>query len=238
MFTKCLDVSHYQGAIRWSRVAAAGYKLVFIKATQGTRFVDPLFLKNKDGAQDAGLLVVPYHFISAEPADLQAGHFINITKLKIKSPCMLDWERLDGKMPPINVVEAFGDNTKTQTGRDPLVYHGLYELSSPKINAWPWFVPKWGSVPSTKWLFWQYTDREIVDGITNPADADKFAGTLEDLIDWHRFGHLPAGFAASSVLENIKHIQRVLGVVDDGIFGPESRARLNENLRSAGQQEF
>jgi lysozyme len=193
MFNKCLDVSHNNGPIKWSQVKAAGYRLAFIKATQGTKFVDPQFSKYMDGAKDVDILTVPYHFINIEPADLQAAHFINIAKLKAGSVCMLDWERNNDVLPQIRLVEALGENIRLQTGRDPVIYHGLYELSSKKINAWPWFVPKWGKQPAMKWLFWQDTAKQRVPGIVGDVDHDDFNGTEDELVSWYNNGTLPAG---------------------------------------------
>jgi len=193
MFDKCLDISHNNGKILWSKVAGAGYRLVFVKATQGTKFVDPEYDTNEEKATDNEIMVVPYHFINAEPADLQAANFIEATELAKGDAYMLDWERLNNTMPPIRLVEALGDNLRQQTGRDPLVYHGLYELSSKKINAWPWFVPKWGKEPKMKWLFWQDTDSMLVPGITGHVDRDKFMGGEDELVDWYNTGALPVG---------------------------------------------
>ena len=59
---RIIDVSHHNGAIDWPAVAGAGIALAFIKATQGTRFIDPKFRRNRCDAERAGVLVVPYIF--------------------------------------------------------------------------------------------------------------------------------------------------------------------------------
>jgi lysozyme len=191
MRTQCLDVSHHQGPIKWSRVRAAGYRCVFIKATQGHKFVDPMYVKNVDGAMDAGFAVIPYHFIDSSPADLQAGHFLQVGGLQRKLPCMLDWERVNNRLPPISIVEKMIDNLIIATDRAPVIYHGLHELSSKKINACPWFVPKWGPEPKVKWLFWQDTDKAQVDGIRGNVDHDWFNGSWDELERWFMRGDLP-----------------------------------------------
>src|SRR6185503_1455334 len=50
-----IDVSHYQGRIDWPVVAASGPRFVFLKATEGVRYVDPTYSRNKLGAERAGL---------------------------------------------------------------------------------------------------------------------------------------------------------------------------------------
>ena len=77
-FDGVIDVSHHNGAIDWPAVAGAGIALVFVKATQGARFVDPTFERNRTAAAAAGVLVVPYHFIDGTDPEQQAEHFITI----------------------------------------------------------------------------------------------------------------------------------------------------------------
>lgn len=187
-----IDVSHWNGTIKWGKVYDAGYKFVFIKATQGTRFVDRMFWKNAKAAHDAGLLTIPYHFINHEPPDLQAAHFAETAKLRQGHSSMLDWERHDGRMPDIKIAQAMGEAIIHQTRRHPVMYHGLYEVSNKTINSWPWFVPKWGPEPrNVKWLFWQDSATKQVPGINGDCDHDWFNGSEEELRDWYENGTLP-----------------------------------------------
>ena len=48
-----IDVSHYQGDIRWSRLPNAGVDFAYIKATEGGDYVDPNFATNWAGAKGA-----------------------------------------------------------------------------------------------------------------------------------------------------------------------------------------
>lgn len=41
-----IDVSHYQKNIDWEKVANSGVDFVYIKATEGATYVDPMFKKN------------------------------------------------------------------------------------------------------------------------------------------------------------------------------------------------
>jgi len=49
-----IDVSHWQGTITWSKVAAAGKKFAIIKASEDTDFVDDHYLTNRAGARPPG----------------------------------------------------------------------------------------------------------------------------------------------------------------------------------------
>ena len=57
-----IDVSHYQGTIDWARVAAAGKRFAFMKASDSTDYVDPTYVTNRAQAKLQGLKVGAYHF--------------------------------------------------------------------------------------------------------------------------------------------------------------------------------
>ena len=57
-----VDLSHHNGDVEFPRAKAAGVVGVIHKATQGTKFVDPTYAKNRKAATDIGLLWGAYHF--------------------------------------------------------------------------------------------------------------------------------------------------------------------------------
>jgi lysozyme len=57
-----IDVSHWQGYIRWKQVARSGVTFAVAKATEGTWMVDRWYHRNKARAQKAGVLFTAYHF--------------------------------------------------------------------------------------------------------------------------------------------------------------------------------
>lgn len=206
-----VDVSHNNGAVAWSAVAASGIALAFIKASEGTDFVDPLFARNRDAALAAGLLVVPYHFIDAgAPAD-QARHFIEIAALASGDPAMLDWET----RATVEDAVAIGAAVAAATGRDPLFYYGRDQLDAGNaaLTGWPLMLPEYprGDTPgdyeslvatpprlppgrseARPYDFHQYTPAGQVAGIVGPVDRSVWVGTLDQLHLWHRGGAVPA----------------------------------------------
>src|SRR5689334_1580650 len=85
-----IDVSHYQGVIDWNQVAEAGTAFVFIKATEGTSYVDPQFQDNWSGAKAAGLLRGAYHFFQpGEDPQQQAEYFLSVV------------QTVPGDLPPV-----------------------------------------------------------------------------------------------------------------------------------------
>lgn len=82
-----IDVASYQHPngqpIDWPRVAAAGHKFAYVKATQATSYVNPYFAADWRGIDAAGLLRGAYHFaIPNRPviddARAEARYFVSV----------------------------------------------------------------------------------------------------------------------------------------------------------------
>ena len=195
-----VDVSHWQGkAIDWVKVKAAGKLVVMIKATQGTG-TDDTWAINGPAAAAAGLVVIPYMFVSKESPQRQVDYFATAVQLKHGMPVAVDWE--GNGAPPATTVEAVGHGLRAMTGRDPLGYWGLSPPGHPTdaMKAWPRWIPRYG-VNNGKidrkhpvdepWLFWQYTSAAKVSGIGGHVDGSVFAGTDAQLLAWCKTGTLP-----------------------------------------------
>ncbi len=211
-----IDVSHHNGAVDWPAVAGAGIALAFIKATQGVGFVDPAFERNRKAAVNAGILVVPYHFLDTSDPDRQAEHFLSMTDLGTAQPAMLDWETA----ATLAAVVAIGRAVAEIIGRDPVAYYGFAQLreASPDLTRWPLMLPEYPRdmrpghylslvqrpprLPSGRPSAWsggarpydfhQYTPAGRVAGIATPVDRSVWVGTLADLKAWYATGALPA----------------------------------------------
>lgn len=57
-----LDVSSWQGSVNWSSVKANGARFAYVKATEGTSYVNSQFGPQYTGASSVGLLRGAYHF--------------------------------------------------------------------------------------------------------------------------------------------------------------------------------
>ncbi|MGC2411756.1 MAG: glycoside hydrolase family 25 protein [Stellaceae bacterium] len=217
VFDGVIDVSHHNGAIDWPAVAGAGIALAFIKATQGGGFVDPVFERNRNGAVNAGILAVPYHFLDDSDPGRQAEHFLSVTNLGAGQPAMLDWET----DATASAVVAIGRAVATRAGRDPVGYYGFAQLaqSDPDLSRWPLMLPEYprGAAPgrylglvqhpprlppgrptsftptARPYDFHQYTPAGRVAGIATPVDRSVWVGTLVDLKAWYATGALPPG---------------------------------------------
>jgi lysozyme len=210
-----IDVSHHNGAIDWPAVAAAGIVLTFVKATQGTGYVDPAFERNRAGAAKAGVLVVPYHFLDTADPDDQADHFLDVTALADGQPAMIDWE----SAATADGIVAFGRALVECAGRDPVAYYGFAQLAQPlpDLSRWPLMLPEyprgnavgdyaslvaraprlppgrpaaWEGAPRP-YDFHQYTSSGRIAGIATPIDRSIWVGSAADLQAWYATGTLP-----------------------------------------------
>lgn len=214
VFDGVIDVSHHNGAIDWPAVAGAGIALAFLKATQGTRFVDPTFERNRTGAENAGVLVVPYHFVDSADPDAQAKHFIAVTDLAEGRTAMIDWETA----APIAAVTSLATRwpSAPRGCRWSIMGYAQLPLADPTLSAWPLMLPayprgnRYGDYRSLvtraprlppgraagwdtgrPYDFHQYTPAGRIAGIRGPVDRSIWVGTEAELLAWHASGVLP-----------------------------------------------
>jgi len=192
-FIPGLDVSRWQGVIDWPAVAEAGYKFVFIKATEGTAYIDPRLAANWKGAREAGLKVGAYHFFwPSLAAQKQAQHFLTaLGDMKLDLPLALDVGK-PGKGDIGGAVKTCLYLIEEWDARKPLLYTAKFIWDENVAQdfgweRWPLWVANYGvrapALPEgwDTWLFWQYTNMGLVPGIQGRVDLDWFAGSLDQL---------------------------------------------------------
>ena len=203
-----IDVSYWDAGIDWPKVRATSQRFVFVKATEGDSYADPTFDDNWRGAKPAGLLRGAYHFFrsNVDPKK-QATKFIDYVKSMKDDgelPPVLDLETPDGqtKEKIISRAKTWLDLVEAAFGRKPIIYSGQFFLQDHFSEAgggppaWAKDYPLWiaqypniyveGSQPFLprgwfKWIFWQYSEKGVVNGINAKVDLDVFNGTLEEL---------------------------------------------------------
>jgi len=182
-----VDVSSYQGQIDWPVLADQGIDFAFIKATEGSSFVDPRFADNWTAANQTDLAVGAYHFFSAEsPGATQAANFVATVPVE------------PGMLPPVVDVERYGDVDAARTelqalldaleahyGQRPIIYttDGLYDaFVHDFVGHYPLWIRSIWRPPALggQWTFWQYSNRGRLDGYDGPErfiDLNVFSGT-------------------------------------------------------------
>jgi len=185
---KGIDVSHAQGTINWQLIPNGQVHFVFIKATEATSFVDPLFHRNWQGAKDRGIAVGAYHFFrSNHSGKEQAEHFLQQVLTTgwttMDLPLVVDIETSDGVTGEemSSEVEAFLDTIFTQTQQKAMIYTNpaFWDSHIPTDFAnYPLWVADWAqtNVPKlpkgwSNWQYWQTSDRGSIPGIATKVDV-------------------------------------------------------------------
>lgn len=187
------DVSRYQGEIQWDVLSQQDIAFAYIKATEGSSYVDPNFEENWEQAFQTDLLVGAYHFFSFEsPGDNQASHFVQTVPPK------------SNMLPPVADIEFYGNyneqNTNASEIREELnafllateKFYGAKPMIYTTPEAYDHFIkgyfeeyPLWIRSILTKpaidreWSFWQYTNRKRLRGYSGPEkyiDMNVFHG--------------------------------------------------------------
>jgi len=196
-----IDVSHFQGTIAWSELAASEIRFGFIKATEGAGYVDPKFAANWLGARTAGVTRGAYHFFRpAIPAQTQAESFLRTvgTLQPGDLPPVLDleapaaWSQLAVADRVARVI-AWLETVEKRSGATPIVYlspsfAGEVLKNAPSLARFPlWLAHHTDNgapelvEPWTSWTFWQHSPNGRAAGVTGSVDLDQFNGTLEGL---------------------------------------------------------
>jgi GH25 family lysozyme M1 (1,4-beta-N-acetylmuramidase) len=196
------DVSGHQGPVDWPGAARKGAKFVYVKATEGTGFVNPQFAQQYNGSYHVGLIRGAYHFARPDISDgaSQARYFLahggGWSADGKTLPGALDveynpyGETCYGKDAAGMVawIRGFSDTYRAATGRFPTIYtstswwkrctanNGGFGGSALWIARYNTFV---GELPAG-WsihTIWQFADHG-----TLPGDQDWFNGGADRLL--------------------------------------------------------
>lgn len=184
-----IDVSEWQGDINFTDVKASGIKIVYIKSTEGSTYIDPYFKSHYYSAKQNGLNIGFYHFLTArneEEAIIEARFFASaINGLDSDCKLAMDFEVFnDLTLTEINdIALAFLTETERLTGKEVIVYSDAYNaratFSSRLSSKYPIWVAEYGSEEpeNGQWSTWtgfQYTNQGRISGISGFVDRDYF----------------------------------------------------------------
>lgn len=206
-----IDISRWQGEVKWQQVAAAGYRFAIVRATIGDYYTDPRFFANWDGAREAGVWVSAYHVIAPKvSAEAQMLAFFNVLDDRISDlPLVVDVERDDG-VDPAKITQVVRDclrEVEVREARKPIIYTARwywnrfvqpsdewkeYDLWVASYTTQPLLPRDWDT-----WRFWQYSESGDVPGSgSKSTDLNWFSGTADELIAYA--GTAPAVRAAQA----------------------------------------
>jgi lysozyme len=188
-----IDVSSYQGKIDWKMVKSMKEDSVhitfaFIKATEGVSSVDAYFQRNWREAPKAGIVCGAYHyFIPRKSGSWQARFFLQTVKFDDGDlPPVVDVEDLSGQTPEKmrKELKDFILHVEKKTGVKPIIYSGLVfykDYLKGYFEGYPLWIAHYyqqelKAGASTKWHFWQHSDKAMINGISHVVDFNAFQG--------------------------------------------------------------
>ena len=191
-----LDVSHHQGAIDWTKVAAGDIAFVYLKATEGGDHRDREFARNWRGARAAGIAVGAYHFFTfCRPGADQAANFLAVVPVEADAlPPAVDLEyggncgRIPDGPAMRRELDAFLVPVERAYGKPALLYVTpeflvAYRADLPARALWRRSLLR-APDAAAPWRLWQYHNRGAVDGIAGPVDMNVFAGDAAAFARW------------------------------------------------------
>ena len=201
-YVEGIDVSHHQGAINWRRVAAAGKRFAFIRASAGTLTADTTYAANLSGARAEGLAVGSYHFANPDTAAGDAGNeaawFLQNASIASGDLLpVLDLEVSNGLGPAALTAwaQTWLSQVTAETGVRPIIYtNPNFWVTSMTDTDWfasncytvlwvaHWTTASQPIVPAANWAghgwsFWQYSSTGRVRGISGAVDLNRYNGS-------------------------------------------------------------
>ena len=192
-----IDVSHHQGDVNWKQVLEEDIDFVYIKATEGSSYVDECFEKNKEALSSERFAFGMYHFFSFDSSpEKQAKHFIKtVGDLKGHLVPVVDVEYYGKyqKNPPKKeevrkTVQTMLDLLEEEYNVKPMIYSTTpfyNKYLNGKFDDYPLWIRNVYFKPPYDWTIWQYTDHLKLDGINGKekyVDCNVFNDRLERYI--------------------------------------------------------
>lgn len=175
-----IDLSHHNGKINWEQVPYVEF--VYIKATEGATYVDPMYQQNMKGARAKNIRVGAYHYFrTTSSVQKQFENYKqNVKKSDIDLIPMVDVEECR-KWSTIQFQDSlmrFIQLVKSHYGKAPMVYsvNTFYnKYCAPKFNKYYLMIGRYGNDdPFIKgkgtYTIWQKSQKGRLSGIPKNVD--------------------------------------------------------------------
>ncbi|RDI58307.1 glycoside hydrolase family 25 protein [Flavobacterium glaciei] len=191
-----IDVSEYQGKIRWTYVDTLENKyplhFVFIRATVGKDRKDRQFNRNWLGAKENKMIRGAYHYYRPNENSIeQAELFIKtVTLQKGDLPPVLDIEKLPKNQSIENLklgLKRWLNAVESHYGVKPIIYTGeryYDDFLKEEFSDYLFWIANYNFYReeiAEEWLFWQFTEKASVPGIKGNVDVNIYNGDLQQL---------------------------------------------------------
>lgn len=191
-----VDVSEYQGRIVWQKVKNVDdvfpITFAFVRATAGSDRPDSYFAENWAGAKKANIVRGAYHYYRPDENSLQQAQlFIKTVHLrKGDLPPVLDIEKLPAgqSLDSLKIgLQRWLNKVETYYGVKPIIYTGekyYKDFLKQDFGDYPFWIANYNFTVEKideDWLFWQFTERSVIDGIKGKTDVNIFNGGKREL---------------------------------------------------------
>lgn len=194
-----IDVSHWQGYIRWSAVKDAGVKFVFAKASEGRAYVDSRYGRNRERTDALGIRFGAYHFARPDTTNYdavrEADHFLATAGLEGRHLLpVLDLEVTGGlgRDALVTWTRKWVQRVESRLGVKPIIYTTpsfwkdrmgnttWFAANGYRLWIAHWFVDS-PLVPASNWdgrgwKVWQVSNCGRIAGIEGCVDVDLHKG--------------------------------------------------------------
>jgi lysozyme len=178
-----IDVSDHQGQINWRAVAGSGMSFAFIKATEGSTYVDRDFAPDLAQARSAGLLTGAYHFFTlCSPGASQAANFLKTAppgSTALEPAVDLELSGNCSARPGLSEVRSqLSDFVRLveRATRQPVIFYigASFEQRYPLQGVESGLQWKRSILrrPSGSWAIWQVNGLAHIQGIIGRVDLD------------------------------------------------------------------
>ncbi len=198
-----MDVSGYQGNVAWQTAYNNGARFAYVKATEGTSYINPYFSQQYNGSYNVGMIRGAYHFAhpnsssGATQANYFASHGGGWSADGKTLPPALDIEYNPSgatcyglsQSSMVSWIRDFSNTIKAKYNKYPMIYttfdwwNTCTGNSSAFASTNPFWIAIYRSTPPTSipagsatWTMWQNADSG-----TFPGDQDKFNGAYTQL---------------------------------------------------------
>ncbi len=191
-----IDVSHHQNKIEWNKVKNE-VDFVFVKATEGSDFIDSNFKSNIDSIKKYQIPYSAYHFFTfCSTGKNQALNLINnFQKDSSSLPPVIDLEFLgkcnENKQDSFDVkkeIKDFLDTIQLYYNKTPIIYttYEFYDTylanDFKEYHYWIRDLFKEPKLSDNKnFIFWQYSNCGKINGIDGNVDMNVFKGNIDNL---------------------------------------------------------
>lgn len=184
-----IDLSHHNGRMDFERLSKADtdVEFVYLKATEGTDYVDPEFVAAATACRRYGIPAGAYHFFRYDTdGELQALNFMQALRGRhFQLPPAIDvedWGNPDGHATA-KIVERLRALTEhlLSEGYTPVIYtnsDGYRRFIKGNFDHLPLWIASFDFPPleddpeNSRWSLWQYSHRGSVPGIFSSVDLN------------------------------------------------------------------